>query len=58
MVISIAITAVLWAIDENQNVLAALVRKVLLVGFFAWLVTQWHSLVLLDRGQRLRRAQG
>jgi type IV secretion system protein TrbL len=44
VVISIAITAVLWAIDENQNVLAALVRKVLLVGFFAWLVTQWHSL--------------
>jgi len=42
--ISIALTALLWAIDENQNVLAALVRKVLLVGFFAWLVTQWHSL--------------
>jgi type IV secretion system protein TrbL len=44
VVISISITAVLWAIDENQNVLASLVRKVLLVGFFAWLVTQWHSL--------------
>lgn len=44
VVISVAITAVLWAIDENQNVLASLVRKVLVVGFFAWLVTQWHSL--------------
>ena len=44
VIISIAITAVLWAIDENQNVLASLVRKVLLVGFFAWLVTQWHTL--------------
>jgi type IV secretion system protein TrbL len=44
VVISVALTALLWAIDENQNVLAALVRKVLLVGFFAWLVTQWHSL--------------
>jgi type IV secretion system protein TrbL len=44
VVISITLTAVLWAIDENQNVLASLVRKVLLVGFFAWLVTQWHSL--------------
>ena len=44
VVISIVITALLWAIDENQNVLAGLVRKVLLVGFFAWLVTQWHSL--------------
>src|ERR1700753_1245680 len=44
VVISIAATAVLWAIDENQNVLASLVRKVLLVGFFAFLVTQWQSL--------------
>ncbi|MBN9318779.1 MAG: P-type conjugative transfer protein TrbL [Caulobacterales bacterium] len=42
--ISIIITALLWAIDENQNVLASLVRKVLLVGFFAWLVAQWHAL--------------
>lgn len=44
VVISIVTTAMLWAIDENQNVLAALVRKVLLIGFFTWLVTQWHSL--------------
>ncbi|WP_397421365.1 P-type conjugative transfer protein TrbL [Phenylobacterium sp.] len=44
VVISIVTTAILWAIDENQNVLAALVRKVLLIGFFTWLVTQWHSL--------------
>jgi type IV secretion system protein TrbL len=42
--ISIVATAVLWAIDETQNVLASLVRKVLLVGFFAWLVTQWRTL--------------
>ena len=42
--ISIVITALLWAIDENQNVLASLVRKVLLIGFFAWLVVQWHTL--------------
>ena len=44
VVISICITALLWAIDENQNVLASLVRKVLLVGFFAWLVAQWPTL--------------
>ncbi len=44
VVISIVITALLWAIDENQNVLASLVRKVLLVGFFAWLVSQWPTL--------------
>jgi type IV secretion system protein TrbL len=42
--ISIVVTALLWALDENQNVLASLVRKVLLVGLFAWLVAQWHSL--------------
>jgi type IV secretion system protein TrbL len=44
VIISIAITALLWAIDENQNVLASLVRKILLVGFFAFLVAQWHTL--------------
>ncbi len=44
VVISITITAILWAIDENQNVLASLVRKVLLVGFFVFLVTQWPVL--------------
>ena len=44
VVISIVVTAVLWAIDENQNVLASLVRKVLLVGFFAFLVAQWPTL--------------
>ena len=44
VVISIAITAILWAIDENHKPSASLVRKVLLVGFFAWLVSQWHTL--------------
>lgn len=44
VVISIVIMAILWAIDETQNVLAPLVRKVLLVGFFAWLVGNWHGL--------------
>ena len=44
VVISIVVTAILWAIDENQNVLASLVRKVLLVGFFAFLVAQWPTL--------------
>ena len=29
---------------EGDRVLASLVRKVLLVGFFAFLVNQWHSL--------------
>jgi type IV secretion system protein TrbL len=46
VVISITLSAILWAIDETQNIMAALVRKVLLIGFFAWLVTNWHSLTL------------
>lgn len=44
VVISVAITALLWAIDETQNVTAAFIRKILLVGFFAWLIGNWHSL--------------
>lgn len=42
--ISITLTAILWAIDETQNIMASFVRKVLLVGFFAWLVGSWQSL--------------
>jgi type IV secretion system protein TrbL len=46
VVISITLSAILWAIDETQNIMAALIRKILLIGFFAWLVTNWHSLTL------------
>ena len=45
-VISLGFSALLWAIDENQNVPAALIRKVMLFGFFAWLITGWHALTL------------
>lgn len=61
VVISITLTAILWAIDETQNVLASLVRKVLLVGFFAWLVGSWHTLsltVVNGFGQLGLRASG
>lgn len=47
MVISLGLSALLWALDENQNVPAALVRKILLFGFFAWLITGWHTLTLV-----------
>ncbi|HQR88062.1 MAG: P-type conjugative transfer protein TrbL [Caulobacter sp. 35-67-4] len=46
VVISIVLTAIMWAVDETQNVIAPLVRKILLVGFFAWLVGNWHSLTV------------
>jgi type IV secretion system protein TrbL len=61
VVISIVLTAILWAIDETQNVVAALVRKILLVGFFAWLVGNWHTLsmtVVNGFGQLGLRASG
>lgn len=44
IVISIGITAVFWALDENNNVAGALFRKTLLIGFFAWLVSDWSGL--------------
>lgn len=46
VVISIVLTAIMWAVDETQNVIAPLVRKILVVGFFAWLVGNWHSLTV------------
>lgn len=44
IVITIGITAVFWAIDENNAVVAGLFRKVLLIGFFAWLLNDWNGL--------------
>lgn len=46
MIISLGLSALLWALDENHNVPAALVRKILLFGFFAWLISGWHALTL------------
>ena len=46
MVISLGLSGLLWALDEHQNVPAALIRKVLLFGFFAWLITGWHAMSL------------
>ncbi|WP_454718961.1 P-type conjugative transfer protein TrbL [Caulobacter segnis] len=46
MVISIGLSGLLWALDETQNVPAALIRKVMLFGFFAWLLASWHDLTL------------
>jgi len=46
MIISLGLSALLWALDEHQNVPAALVRKILLFGFFAWLISGWKALTL------------
>lgn len=44
IVITIGITAVFWALDENNAIVAGLFRKVLLIGFFAWLLNDWAGL--------------
>jgi type IV secretion system protein TrbL len=46
MIISLGLSALLWALDEHQNIPAALVRKILLFGFFAWLISGWRALTL------------
>ncbi|MBI1684207.1 P-type conjugative transfer protein TrbL [Caulobacter hibisci] len=46
VVISLGLSGLLWALDENQNVPAALIRKILLIGFFAWLISGWHDMSL------------
>ncbi|MEH0196295.1 P-type conjugative transfer protein TrbL [Caulobacter sp. CCNWLY153] len=46
MTISLGVSALLWALDEHENVPAALVRKILLFGFFAWLISGWKALTL------------
>ncbi len=44
VVISISVTAILWAIDETQNIFSSFVRRTLVVGLFSWVVASWHSL--------------
>lgn len=46
IVISLGLSGLLWAIDENDNIPASLIRKLLLYGFFAWLIASWHDLTL------------
>ncbi|CAN7604593.1 P-type conjugative transfer protein TrbL [Phenylobacterium sp. LjRoot164] len=44
VVISLALSALFWALDESRNVPAALIRKVMLFGVFAWVITGWRAL--------------
>lgn len=46
VVISLGMSALFWALDETRNVPAALIRKILLFGFFAWLITSWRTVSL------------
>lgn len=43
-VISIGLAAVFWMLDETENIMAPLIRQVLKIGFFVWIVNDWHGL--------------
>ncbi|MEW6017808.1 MAG: type IV secretion system protein, partial [Pseudomonadota bacterium] len=40
----VALTGIQWALSANREVLAAGFGKVLLIGFFAYLINDWHQL--------------
>jgi type IV secretion system protein TrbL len=46
IVISVASMAIMWAIDDNANIFGPLIRKVLLVGFWAYMILNWQSLAI------------
>ena len=46
IVISVASMAIMWAADETNHIWGHLVRKILLVGFWAYIITNWQSLAI------------
>ena len=40
----VALTGIQWALSPNRDLLAAGFGKVLLIGFFAWLINDWQRL--------------
>lgn len=46
IVVSVASMAILWAADETNHIWGHLIRKILLVGFWAYIITNWQSLAI------------
>jgi type IV secretion system protein TrbL len=46
IVVSVASMAIMWAVDETDHIWGHLIRKIFLVGFWSFIITQWHSLSL------------
>jgi type IV secretion system protein TrbL len=46
IVISVATMAILWAADETDHIWGHLIRKILMVGFWAYIITNWQSLAI------------
>ena len=47
IVLVVALTGIQWALSSNREVLASGFGKVLLIGFFAYLINDWERLSLL-----------
>ena len=45
--IDITLAALMWSMSSGEDVLARLIRKVLYVGFFAFLIGNFHSLSII-----------
>ena len=43
IILNIVLSAVFWALSDDQ-IMAKLARKIVYIGFFAWLVQNWQSL--------------
>jgi type IV secretion system protein TrbL len=43
IVISVVTMAIMWAVDETNHIWGPLIRKILLVGFWAYIITNWQS---------------
>lgn len=51
IVLVVALTGIQWALSSNREVLASGFAKVLLIGFFAYLINDWQSLAeTIQRG--------
>jgi type IV secretion system protein TrbL len=46
IVISVASMAIFWAIDETSNIVGPLFRKILLVGFWTYMILNWQPLAI------------
>jgi type IV secretion system protein TrbL len=46
IVISVASMSIFWAIDETSNIFGPLFRKILLVGFWTYMILNWQSLAI------------
>ncbi len=52
IVIDLVLAALFWAWAPDEDVIARLVKKVLFVGVFAFIINNWASLIIWSCGPR------